>query len=68
MVISPGQESGLTNLIVYYTISKVEILEGTLMKHFGNYIDSFEKLIKIIENDMYVDDLVTRGNNLEEVK
>ena len=44
------------------------ILEGTLMKHFENYRDSFEKLIKIIENDMYVNDLVTGGNNLEEVK
>ena len=27
-----------------------------------------EKLINIIENDMYVDDLVTGDNNLEEVK
>ena len=44
------------------------ILEGTLKKHFENYKDSFEKLIKIIENDKYVDDLVTWGNNLEEVK
>ena len=38
------------------------------MKHFENYRDSFKELIKIIENDMYVDDLVTGGNNLEEVK
>ena len=44
------------------------ILEGTLKKYFENYRDSFEKLIRIIENDMYVDDLVTGGNNLEEVK
>ena len=44
------------------------ILEGTLKKHFENYRDSFEKLIKIIEDDMYVDDLVIGGNNLEQVK
>ena len=44
------------------------ILEGTLEKHFENYRDSFEKVISIIENDMYVDDLVTGGINLEEVK
>ena len=35
------------------------ILEGTLKKHFENYRKTFKKLIKIIENDMYVDDLVT---------
>ena len=44
------------------------ILEGTLKKHFENYKESFKELIKIIENDLYVDDLVTGGNNLEEVK
>ena len=44
------------------------ILEGTLKKHFENYRDIFEKLIKIIENDMCVDDLVTVGNNLEEIQ
>ena len=43
-------------------------LKGTLKKHFENCRDSFEKLIKIIENDMYVDDLETRGNSLKEVK
>ena len=43
-------------------------MEGTLKKHFENYRDSFEKLIKIIENDMYVDDLVTGYNNAEEIQ
>ena len=37
------------------------ILEGTLKKHFESYRDSFQKLIKTIENDIYVDDLVTGG-------
>ena len=44
------------------------ILEGTLKKHFENYRESFKELIKIIENDRYVDDLVTGRNNLEEIK
>ena len=44
------------------------ILESTLKKHFENYRDSFKELIKIIENDMYVHDLITGSNNLEEVK
>ena len=44
------------------------ILEGTLKKHFENYRDRFKELIKIIENDKCVDDLVTGSNNLEEVK
>ena len=44
------------------------ILEGTLKKHFENNRDSFKRLIKIIENEMYVNDLITGGNNLEEVK
>ena len=38
--------------------------EGTLKKYFENYMDSFEKLTKIIEN-IYVDDLVTGGSNLK---
>ena len=44
------------------------IWQGLLKKHFENYRGSFKELIKIIEDAMYVDDLVTGGNNLEEVK
>ena len=44
------------------------ILEGTLEKLFENYRDSSEELIRIIENDMYADDLETGGNNLEKLK
>ena len=43
-------------------------LEGTLKKHFENYRNSFKELINIVDNDMYVDDLITGANNLEEVK
>ena len=35
------------------------ILEGTLKKHFENYKQAYAKIIEVIENDMYVDDLVT---------
>ena len=44
------------------------ILEGTLKKYFENYKQAYAKIIKIIENDMYVDDLVTGGESLDEVK
>ena len=33
------------------------ILEGTLKKHFENYKQAYTKVIEVIENDMYVDDL-----------
>ena len=44
------------------------ILKGALKKHFQYYRDIFKELIKIIENGMYVDDLITGFNNLEEVQ
>ena len=44
------------------------ILEGTLEMHFEKYRDSFEELIRIIENDAQVDDLVTGCNNLKDFK
>ena len=44
------------------------ILEGTLKKHFKNYNQGYAKVIEVIENGMYVDDLVTGGESLDEVK
>ena len=44
------------------------ILEGTLKKHFENYKPACSKVIEVIENDMYLDDLVTGGESLDEVK
>ena len=44
------------------------ILEGTLKNHFENYQQVYAKIIEVIENDMYVDDLVTGGESLDEVK
>ena len=54
--------------LVFVLTQSPFILKGTLKKHFENYRESFKELIKIIENYMYVDDLVTGCNNLEEVK
>ena len=44
------------------------ILEGTLKKHFKNYNQDYAKVIEVIENGMYVDDLVTGVESLDEVK
>ena len=44
------------------------ILEGTLKKHFENCKPACSKVIEVIENDMYLDDLVTGGESLDEVK
>ena len=43
------------------------ILEGTLKIHFENYIGMFRELIVRVKDDMYVDDLVTGGENTGEV-
>lgn len=44
------------------------ILEGTLKRHFENYRHDFEESINRNEKDMYVDDLVTGKNTVDEVR
>ena len=44
------------------------ILEGTLESHFEKYRELFLALIERIKDDMYVDDMVTGGDNVREVK
>ena len=44
------------------------ILEGTLKTHFERYKSMYLELIRKIRDDMYVDDLVTGGECLEEVE
>ena len=44
------------------------ILEGTLKKHFENCKQAYAKIIEVIDTDMYVDELVTGGEKLDEVK
>ena len=44
------------------------ILQGALKTHFENYKQAYAKIIEVIENDMYVDDLVMGDKSLDEVK
>ena len=44
------------------------ILEGTLKSHFENYRQEFEETVNRIEEDMYIDDLVTGENTVYEVR
>ena len=44
------------------------ILEGTLKTHFERYESMYLELIKTIRSDMYVDDLVTGEESLQEVE
>ena len=50
--------------LVFGSTQSPFIMESTLKKHFENYKNNFKELIKIIKNGMYVDDLITGGNNL----
>ena len=44
------------------------ILEGTLKTHFERYESMYSKPIRKTRDDMYVDDLVTGGESLQEVE
>ena len=44
------------------------ILKVTVTTHFERYKSMYFELIRKIRDDMYVDDLVTRGESLQEVK
>ena len=44
------------------------ILEGTLKTHFERYKSMYLELIRKIRDDMYVDDLVTEGESLQEIE
>ena len=44
------------------------ILEGTLKTHFERYKSMYLELIRKIRDDMYVDDLVTGGESLQEIE
>ena len=54
--------------LVFGLIRSLFILEGTLKKHFDNYKQAYAKIIEVTENDMYIDDLVTGAESLDEVK
>ena len=44
------------------------VLIGTLKIHFENYRHGFEETVNKTEKDMEVDDLLTEGNALDEVR
>ena len=44
------------------------ILEGTLKEHFQYYINKYRTLIEAISDNMYVDDLVSGSNTIEQVE
>ena len=44
------------------------ILEGTLKRYFLNYMNEYPIVDKKIQEDMYVDDLVSEGTSLFQVE
>ena len=54
--------------MVFGLIQSPFILEGTLKKHFEDHKQAYAKIIKVIENDMFVDNLVIGRESLDEVK
>ena len=69
------QNRGPTNIeilrftrFVFGLTQSTFILESTLKKHFENFKQVYTKIIEVIENDMYIDDLVTGEEKLDEVK
>ena len=54
--------------LVFRLMQSPFILEATLKVHFNNYLTNYPKGIENISDDMYVDDLTSGGNTVEEVK
>ena len=44
------------------------ILENTLKAHFQNYLMNYPKVIENMSDDMYVEDLTSRGNAIGEAE
>ena len=53
--------------LVFGLIQSTFILKGTLDVHFDNYRQQFREVVEKVR-DMYVDDLVTWGESINEVK
>ena len=54
--------------LVFGLVRSPFIREGTLKEHFQYYINEYPTLIEAISEDMYVDDLVSGSNTIEEVE
>ena len=55
-------------LLVFGLTQSPFILEGTLKEHFQYYINEYRTLIEAISDNMYVDDLVSGSNTIEQVE
>ena len=44
------------------------LLKGTLKQHFENYVNEYSKVIEKIQNDVFVDDLVSGGTSTDVVE
>ena len=54
--------------LVYGLNHSPSILEGVLKTHFEKYESMYLELTRKIRDDMYVDDLVTGGESLQELE
>ena len=57
-----------TTRLIFKLSQSLFIAEGTLRKHSENYRDSLREVIKAIEENIYIDDMVTGWSTLDEVK
>ena len=55
-------EVSCVTLLVFGLTQSPFILEGTLKEHFNNCKSVYPELIENIRNDIYANDLVSRGN------
>ena len=53
--------------LVFALVQSLFILGGTLQEHLGSYIEKYPVEVAEIKDDLYVDDLISGGNNFEEV-
>ena len=53
--------------LVFGLVQSPFILGGTLQEHLGSYIEKYPTEVSEIKDDLYVDDLISGGNNFEQV-
>lgn len=53
--------------LLFGLIQSTFSLKGTLKTHFENSSKKYSELIQQIKDDMYVDDIVTKGGTIEQI-
>ena len=53
--------------LLFGLIQSTFSLKGTLKTHFENSSKKYSELIQQIKDDMYVDDIVTKGDTIEQI-